>query len=418
MRPASIHIRDGASSRFVAPRAVRRRPRRSTPASCVVLPGLVDTHVHINDPGRDRLGRLRARDAGGGGRRRHDARGHAAQQHSADDDRRRRSKRKRARRGGAVSRRRRVLGRRRARQRRGRSSRSPAPACSGSSAFSVPSGVDEFQHVTEADLREALPVLARLGLPLLAHAELPATLREPARRRILATYATWLASRPPDGEHAAIELLIRLAREYRRARAHRPSRVGRTRCRARRRARRGVADHRRDLPALPDVRRRGDPRRRDGVQVRAADPRARSSRRPLEGALSDGAIDLVATDHSPAPPALKRLDDGDFCCSVGRHRVAADRAAGGVDRRRGARRADRTRRAMARRARRGSRASSIRRDRSRSGATRTRHLGSGRGARRRSFDALPSSSRDAIRGHVGSAGACSRRFCRGRDRLR
>ncbi len=62
-------------------------------AYLVVLPGLVDTHVHINEPGRDGLGRLRARDARGGGRRRHDARRHAAQQHPVDDDVRRRSRR-------------------------------------------------------------------------------------------------------------------------------------------------------------------------------------------------------------------------------------------------------------------------------------------------------------------------------------
>ena len=40
--------------------------------------------------------------------------------------------------------------------------------------------------------------------------------------------------------------------------------------------------------------------------------RSRAIRPRLWAALAAGAIDFVATDHSPAPPALKRLDNGDF----------------------------------------------------------------------------------------------------------
>lgn len=81
--------------------------------------------------------------------------------------------------------------------------------------FLVPSGVPEFQHVTEPDLREAMPVLAQLGLPLMVHAELPevieaatieATARDPAK------YATYLASRPASAEHEAVALVIELAK--------------------------------------------------------------------------------------------------------------------------------------------------------------------------------------------------------------
>ena len=49
----------------------------------------------------------------------------------------------------------------------------------GFKCFLSPSGVEEFVNVAEDDLRDALPVLARLGLPLLVHAELPALLRNP-----------------------------------------------------------------------------------------------------------------------------------------------------------------------------------------------------------------------------------------------
>ena len=89
----------------------------------------------------------------------------------------------------------------------------------GFKCFLSPSGVDEFEHVGESDLRDALPVLASLGLPLLAHAECPALLRDPLETdgdRLLdpRAYDTWLRSRPAASEQAAIALLTRLAREY------------------------------------------------------------------------------------------------------------------------------------------------------------------------------------------------------------
>ena len=64
----------------------------------------------------------------------------------------------------------------------------------GFKCFMSPSGVDEFEHVSEADLRAAAPVLADLGLPLLVHAEWPALLAgvEPAADP--RSYRTWLAT--------------------------------------------------------------------------------------------------------------------------------------------------------------------------------------------------------------------------------
>ena len=50
--------------------------------------------------------------------------------------------------------------------------------------FLTPSGVDDFSHVEEQDLREAFPILAQLGLPLMVHAEDPARILAGAGRRI------------------------------------------------------------------------------------------------------------------------------------------------------------------------------------------------------------------------------------------
>ena len=189
----------------------------------------------------------------------------------------------------------------------------------GFKCFLVPSGVDEFPHVGERDLREAMPIVARLGLPLLVHAELPGPIdgalattagRDPRR------YATWLASRPPEAELEAIRLVIRLCEELR-CRVHI--------------VHLSAADA---LPELRAARRRGLPitvetcphylciaaeEIPDGATAfKCAPPiRGRENREGLWTALAAGEIDLVASDHSPAPPAIKRLDSGDFMSAWG-----------------------------------------------------------------------------------------------------
>ncbi len=102
---------------------------------------------------------------------------------------------------------------------------------------------------------------------------------------------------------------------------------------------------RRDLPALPDVRGRRDRGRRDGVQMRAADSRPATARGPV-GRLQDGRIDLVATDHSPAPPSTKCVDEGDFLRAWGGIASLQLGLRGDVDRRARARRAARHARAL------------------------------------------------------------------------
>src|SRR5688572_33242664 len=74
--------------------------------------------------------------------------------------------------------------------------------------FLAPSGVDEFPAVSERDLREAFPVLARLGLPLMVHAEDPACLLP--SRGSSREYGDYLTTRPVAAERAAITLLARL----------------------------------------------------------------------------------------------------------------------------------------------------------------------------------------------------------------
>ena len=182
----------------------------------------------------------------------------------------------------------------------------------GFKCFLVPSGIDEFPAVSAAELRPAMTRLAEVGLPLLVHAELPGPIAQAARpdadpRR----YASWLASRPRAAELEAIDLVVGLCRE--------------TGCRVHI-VHLSAADA---LDRLRDARREGLPITietcphyltfaaediREGATVwKCAPPiRERDNRERLWQGLADGTIDLVASDHSPAPPALKCLEAGDF----------------------------------------------------------------------------------------------------------
>ena len=189
----------------------------------------------------------------------------------------------------------------------------------GFKCFMVPSGVDEFGHVGEAELREAMPVIARLGLPLLVHAESPRVIDEAAGAvvgRDPRAYATWLDSRPAAAEVEAIELVLRLAVETD-CRVHIVHLAAMEALPALRAARaRGVAVTVETCPhylsfAAEDI--------ADGAtQFKCAPPiRSRANRDALWAALLAGDIDLVASDHSPCPPALKNLDRGDFFAAWG-----------------------------------------------------------------------------------------------------
>jgi len=181
----------------------------------------------------------------------------------------------------------------------------------GFKCFLSPSGVDEFEHVSEADLRAAMPIIAATGLPLLVHAEWPAKLREPDRRADPRSYSTWLDSRPTTAEQAAIDLLIDLSARTS-ARVHIVHLAS--------------ADA---LASIGGARASGVPitvetcphyltfcaeEVADGDTALKCAPPIRESehRERLWRALLDGHIDLVATDHSPAPAVLKHIEDGNF----------------------------------------------------------------------------------------------------------
>ncbi len=178
----------------------------------------------------------------------------------------------------------------------------------GIKAFLCHSGLDEFPNATEQDLREAMPLLAQAGVPLLVHAELlssPAPAVSDPR-----SYAQYVASRPAKWELDAIELMIRLCRE--------------TGCHVHI-VHLATAEA---LPMLAAAKREGLPISvetcphylllgeadvADGdTRFKCAPPIRRGTAAALWQGLLDGTIDTIGSDHSPCPPAMKELDTGDF----------------------------------------------------------------------------------------------------------
>nr|MCS5610406.1 amidohydrolase family protein [Candidatus Poribacteria bacterium] len=81
----------------------------------------------------------------------------------------------------------------------------------GFKAFMSHSGIDEFPKITERELRSALPILAKYNLPLLVHAEME---DETHHGKDLHSYNSYMATRPKSWENNAIELLLTLCAEF------------------------------------------------------------------------------------------------------------------------------------------------------------------------------------------------------------
>jgi allantoinase len=185
----------------------------------------------------------------------------------------------------------------------------------GFKCFLADSGSEDFPPVQVRDMERALRLLRDLGTPLLVHAESAAAAASPpaARGR---RYADYLASRPRGVENLAVAQVIEAARKTG-GRAH--------------------VLHLSSSDALPMI----ASARREGVAVTAetcphylalcaeeiADGatackcsppvREAANRELLWGGLKDLVLDLVVSDHSPCTPAMKELDSGDFGAAWG-----------------------------------------------------------------------------------------------------
>jgi allantoinase len=312
IRPAAILVEGERIQAVVPPDQVSNRYTIHDFGEAAILPGLVDSHVHINDPGRAEwegfetatraaaaggytllvdmplnsqpattsVAALQAKRAAAQGRCRVDWAAWGGVVHDNQND------------IEALA----------------------AAGVPGFKCFLIHPGIDDFTMVNEQQLRLALPHVARTGLPLLVHAEVPGPIDRATEGLATADwsrYSTYLQSRPDEAELAAIRLMLSLCREYG-FRLH--------------------IVHLSTSKALPDL----CSARAEGLPVsvetcphylhlaaeiipngatlyKCAPPvRSRSNCEKLWQALRDGTIDFVVTDHSPCPTAMKRLTEGNF----------------------------------------------------------------------------------------------------------
>jgi allantoinase len=312
VRPAAVLVEGEGIRGVVAPDQMPGHADVRDFGNAAILPGLVDAHVHINDPGRSEWEGFETatRAAASGGftllvdmplnclpattnvpaleAKREAARGRCRVDWMAW--------------GGVVA------------DNEGDVELLANAGVRGFKCFLLHPGIDGFTMVTEQQLRDAVPHIARTGLPLLVHAELPTPIDSASERLRDADwsfYQTYLQSRPEEAELSAIRLLLSLCREYK-FRLH--------------------IVHLSASKALPELR----AARSEGLPVtvetcphylhltaeaiprgatvfKCAPPiRSRENCEKLWQGLRDRTIDLVATDHSPCPPEMKRTNEGNF----------------------------------------------------------------------------------------------------------
>jgi allantoinase len=182
--------------------------------------------------------------------------------------------------------------------------------------FLVDSGVPEFAAIDESGLRRSLPAIRTSGCPLMVHAEWPDVLARAQRRGPIHRYEEYCATRPDDAEVEAIRRLIRLAEEFKT-----PVHIVHL-------------SSAQSLPLIEQARSRGaritaetcphyltfaGNEVPDGAtEYKCAPPiRGPETREALWNALRGGAVESIASDHSPAPAAMKHRDTGDFAAAWG-----------------------------------------------------------------------------------------------------
>lgn len=181
----------------------------------------------------------------------------------------------------------------------------------GFKCFLVHSGIDEFPDVSEKDLDEAMPLIAKTGLPLLAHCELEDKSMADALSADPTNYSKYVASRPGRWEMDAVAMMIRLCRKHncpvhivhvsfsgcleliRQAKEEGLPLTAETCAHYLFFNEEDIPDGQTDYKCAPPI-------------------RGRENNNLLKNALRSGVLDFITSDHSPAPPSLKEIETGNL----------------------------------------------------------------------------------------------------------
>jgi allantoinase len=307
--PCAIGISDGRIAAIETPDApLDARAEIRLGADVVLLPGLVDTHVHVNEPGRtewEGFATATRAAAAGGVTSLIDMPLNSIPPTTTVDALELKQEYARPQAyidvgfwGGAVP------------DNLADIAKLHDAGVFGFKCFLIDSGVPEFPPLDADGFAAAMDETARLGALLIVHAE-DAEVIEHSPPAQGAQYETFLRSRPHEAEDRAIDRIIDAARRTR-GRAH--------------------VLHLSSADALSELRRA----RADGVditvetcphylaldagaipagatQYKCCPPiRDRANQDRLWAGLTGGDIDMIVSDHSPCTVELKQLDVGDF----------------------------------------------------------------------------------------------------------
>ncbi|MBC7472830.1 MAG: allantoinase AllB, partial [Candidatus Sericytochromatia bacterium] len=181
----------------------------------------------------------------------------------------------------------------------------------GCKVFLIDSGIDEFPNVNESDLREAMPILKKYNVPLLVHAEMESVVGETNNYNNATSYQAFLDSRPKSLEDNAVKLVIKLCKE--------------NNCKTHI-VHLSSAD---SLIAIQEAKNMGLPFTaetcphyltfnsediKDGdTRFKCCPPiREKSNNEKLWNGIKTGIIDFIVSDHSPCTANLKLMETGDI----------------------------------------------------------------------------------------------------------
>ncbi|HXA78626.1 MAG TPA: allantoinase AllB [Candidatus Acidoferrales bacterium] len=312
IRPAAIVVNGEQIEAVVPADQVPASARIQDFGEAAILPGLVDSHLHINDPGRSEWEGFETatRAAAAGGYTMLvdmplnclPATSNVAALEAKRDAAGGRCRVDWAAWGGVVA------------NNQSDVEKLAGAGVRGFKCFLIHPGIDGFTMVAEPELRASLPLVARTGLPLLVHAELAGPIDAATAGLANAdwkSYSTYLRSRPDEAELSAIRLLLSLCREYRFHLHIVHLATGQAVDELRAARAEGFPVSVETCPHYLHFTAEGIA---DGATLcKCAPPiRSRENRERLWQALRDGVIDLVATDHSPCPPFMKQLETGNF----------------------------------------------------------------------------------------------------------